>query len=100
MTLAKPSLRQVWRSAMLKILASRRKSWNHCVLVSSESDRSGKRHLEEYAHLDGVEIVAAADIDIAELNRVGDLHNIPHRYENFRDLLKHDEISGGGCLRS
>jgi predicted dehydrogenase len=52
----------------------------------------GKHHLAEYARIGGVEIVAAADIDTPELNRVADLHNIPNRYHDFRDLLKHDEI--------
>jgi predicted dehydrogenase len=52
----------------------------------------GKHHLAEYAKIGGVEIVAAADIDTPELNRVADLYNIPNRYRDFRDLLKHEEI--------
>jgi predicted dehydrogenase len=52
----------------------------------------GKSHLREWQEIGGVEVVAACDIDSAELNRVGDLYNIPHRYSDFRELLKRDDI--------
>lgn len=53
----------------------------------------GKQHLEEYARIEGVEVVAAADIDVPELHRVCDRFHIPHRYVRFREMLeKHPEI--------
>ena len=52
----------------------------------------GKRHVETYARLPHVEIVAIADVDEAEARRVAGLHNIPHVYTNFRDLLARDDI--------
>ncbi|MBS3763336.1 MAG: Gfo/Idh/MocA family oxidoreductase [Planctomycetes bacterium] len=52
----------------------------------------GKRHLDRYADIPGAEMVAAADIDEEELNRVADLHDIQHRYTDFRKLLERDDI--------
>ena len=52
----------------------------------------GKSHLDAYAKIPDVEIVAACDIDTPELNRVCDKHNIKNRYEKFRDLLKRDDL--------
>ena len=52
----------------------------------------GKLHLERYAQIPGAEMVAACDIDTPELERVSELHAIPHTYEKFRDLLARDDI--------
>ena len=52
----------------------------------------GKHHLENYAKIDGAELVAIADLDEAELNRVGDHYDIPNRTTNFRKLLERDDI--------
>lgn len=52
----------------------------------------GKSHLREYEKIHGVEVVAACDIDAQELERVADLHKIPHLYAAFRDLLARDDI--------
>ncbi|MFP4026856.1 MAG: Gfo/Idh/MocA family protein [Candidatus Brocadiia bacterium] len=52
----------------------------------------GKRHLDRYADIPGAEMVAAADIDEEELNRVADLHDIQHRYTDFRKLLERNDI--------
>ena len=52
----------------------------------------GKIHLERYAKIPDMEMVAACDIDAPELRRVSELHKIPHSYEKFRDLLERDDI--------
>ena len=52
----------------------------------------GKKHLENYAKVPGAEMVAIADVDAGELERVGKVYGIPHRYTDFRKLLEHDDI--------
>ncbi|MGZ9583385.1 Gfo/Idh/MocA family protein [Paenibacillus marinisediminis] len=52
----------------------------------------GKVHLENYKNIEGVEIVAAADIDEPELQRVAAQFGIPHIYTDFREMLKRDDI--------
>ena len=52
----------------------------------------GKAHLQQYSQMEGVELVAACDIDLPELERVSNLHDIPNRYELFRDLLARDDL--------
>jgi len=52
----------------------------------------GKHHLENYSKNDNVELIAVADIDDMELNRVGDIYQIPERYTDFRKMLARDDI--------
>ena len=52
----------------------------------------GKHHLENYTQVPGAELVAIADIDAAELERVGEVYGIPHRYTDFRKLLERDDL--------
>jgi predicted dehydrogenase len=52
----------------------------------------GKHHLENYSNIEDAEIVAIADVDEAELQRVAELYNVPHAYTDFRELLKRDDI--------
>lgn len=52
----------------------------------------GKAHIAHYAAKPNVNLVAAADIDGAELNRVADLHGVSGRYKDFRALLARDDI--------
>jgi predicted dehydrogenase len=52
----------------------------------------GKHHLEAYSKIDAAEIVAVADINEAEAQRVSKVHDIPNVYTNFRDLLARDDI--------
>jgi predicted dehydrogenase len=52
----------------------------------------GKHHLENYSKVEGAELVAIADIDGTELNRVGDMYNIPNRYTDFKEMLARDDI--------
>ena len=47
----------------------------------------GKSHLQRYTEVEGAEIVAAADIDRAELDRVAAQYKIPHAFTDFRQLL-------------
>ncbi|MFC1525400.1 Gfo/Idh/MocA family protein [Candidatus Latescibacterota bacterium] len=51
-----------------------------------------KGHLGRYADIDGAHIVAAADLDEAELARVADQHQIADTYTDFRQLLARDDI--------
>jgi predicted dehydrogenase len=52
----------------------------------------GKHHLNNYQKIEAAEIVAIADIDEAEANRVSGLFDISHVYTDFRELLKRDDI--------
>ncbi len=52
----------------------------------------GKRHVEEYATIPGAKVVAVADIDEAEAQRVAAHYGIPHVYADFRQLLERDDI--------
>lgn len=52
----------------------------------------GKSHIRRYGEIDDVQIVAAADIDAAELAAVAARSNIPHTYSDYRELLERDDI--------
>jgi len=52
----------------------------------------GKRHVERYAELSGVKILAVADVNEVEAARVAQANAIPHAFADFRDLLALDEI--------
>ncbi len=52
----------------------------------------GKHHLENYAEVPRAELVALADIDAEEMDRVGDTYGIQDRYTDFRELLARDDI--------
>lgn len=52
----------------------------------------GKNHLRRYADIADVEVVAAADVNAAELARVAEQYGIKHTYASFRELLKRDDI--------
>ena len=53
----------------------------------------GKRHIDRYQSMrQDVEIVALADIDLADVQRVGHDNGIPQVFTDYRDLLKIDEI--------
>ena len=52
----------------------------------------GKSHLQRYADIEEVEIVAAADVDEEELARVAAEHGISHTYGDFRQLLQRDDL--------
>ncbi len=52
----------------------------------------GKRHLQLYREIEGVEVVAIADIDEAEAERVAQRFSVPHVYTDFRQLLERDDV--------
>lgn len=52
----------------------------------------GKYHLSNYSKIPEAEIVAVADVNETEAKRVAALHNIPHVYTNFREMLARDDI--------
>ena len=52
----------------------------------------GKHHVAEYAKIPQAEIVAVADIDEPEANRVAELYKIPTVYTDFRKLLARKDI--------
>jgi predicted dehydrogenase len=52
----------------------------------------GKMHLEEYAQIPGVEVIAVCDINEAEARRVAEKFDVPHVYTDFRELLKRDDL--------
>jgi predicted dehydrogenase len=49
-------------------------------------------HLENYAKIDGAEVVAACDIDTTALDTASDRFEIPNRYTDFRELLQRDDL--------
>ena len=50
-------------------------------------------HVDRYRKIEGVNIVAACDIDEKKLNAFSDKWDIPARYTDYRKLLKHDDIT-------
>jgi predicted dehydrogenase len=52
----------------------------------------GKSHLRQYAQISGAQIVAAADINETELQRVAQEYHIPYTTTDFRKLLERDDI--------
>jgi predicted dehydrogenase len=52
----------------------------------------GTVHLEKYATMPWVEVVAACDIDEPKLARKADQFKIPNRYKWFREMLQRDDI--------
>jgi predicted dehydrogenase len=52
----------------------------------------GKHHLERYAKIPEAEIVAVCDIREDEMQRVAQMHNVPHTYANYHDLLAHEDL--------
>lgn len=52
----------------------------------------GKMHLDEYVEMEGVTLVAAADIDGSELERVAGQYGIERTHSDFRELLACDDI--------
>ena len=52
---------------------------------------AGQQHLESYAEADGVQLIALAGMEADQLERLGDQYVVPHRFNDWRDL-----IAGGG----
>ena len=52
----------------------------------------GKHHLATYAGIDSAEVVALADIDAGELERVGAIHSVDQLYTDFRQMLERDDL--------
>ena len=52
----------------------------------------GKVHLDYYQKIKGAQVIAIADIDEQELERVSEQYHIPHNYTDFRRLLEIEEI--------
>ncbi|MBF5082989.1 Gfo/Idh/MocA family protein [Quadrisphaera sp. INWT6] len=48
---------------------------------------AGQQHLEAFAALDGVEVVALAGMEAEQLAALADAHGIPHRSARWEDLL-------------
>jgi predicted dehydrogenase len=52
----------------------------------------GKHHLNSYTQIEDAKVVAVADIDETEGQRVAGQYDIPHIYTDFRQLLTRDDI--------
>lgn len=52
----------------------------------------GKHHLENYSKIADANVVAIADVNEAEGQRVAQKYIIPNVYTNFRELLQRDDI--------
>jgi len=52
----------------------------------------GKHHLENCSKIPAAEMVAASDINEAELKKVAERFEIPNTYADFRELLERDDI--------
>ena len=52
----------------------------------------GKSHLRNYATIDGVEVVAACDVDAEERQRVSAEYGIPNQYADYEELLARDDV--------
>jgi len=61
----------------------------------------GKSHLQSYAKIPGAAVIAAADINRAELKRVAEEYRIPNTYADFRKMLERDDLdSVDVCLHN
>ena len=61
----------------------------------------GKSHLHAYSQIKGAQVVAAADVNEAELKKVAGDYKIPDTYASFRELLKRDDLdSVDVCLHN
>ena len=49
-------------------------------------------HMRGYKQIEGAKVIAACDIDEKKLNEFCDKWDIPHRYTDYRELLKRDDI--------
>ena len=54
--------------------------------------RVGQSRLKTYAALDGVRVLACADVNEAQARHIAEAHGIPHAFGNFRDLLARDDV--------
>lgn len=52
----------------------------------------GKHHLDNYRKIDQAQVVAVADVNEMEAERVAAAHGIPDVYTRFADLLRRDDI--------
>ena len=52
----------------------------------------GKNHLRKYRDIEAVEVIAASDVNEAELARVADEYGISNTYTNFRELLGREDV--------
>jgi predicted dehydrogenase len=52
----------------------------------------GKAHLDGYRGIAGADVVAVADIDAREAQRVAERYDVPYVYTDFRELLRRDDI--------
>lgn len=52
----------------------------------------GKIHLTNYAKIPAAEVVAASDVNEAELKKVAEQFKIPSTHTNFREMLERDDI--------
>jgi predicted dehydrogenase len=52
----------------------------------------GKSHLRRYQDIEGAEIIALADIDETEGQRVSETFDIPNVYTDFHKMLERDDI--------
>lgn len=53
----------------------------------------GKYHLSNYEKMSDVEVVAVADVNEAESERVAKQYGIGQTYSNFREMLQRDDIT-------
>jgi predicted dehydrogenase len=51
-----------------------------------------QQHLAKYRDIPGANVVAAADINEQQLNKVAEKFDIPETYSNFREMLKNADI--------
>ena len=49
-------------------------------------------HIGNYSKIEGAQVVAAADINAALLERVAKTHNVPNTYADFHKMLERDDI--------
>jgi predicted dehydrogenase len=52
----------------------------------------GKTHIKRYMDIPEAEVVAVADINTMEAQRVAEMYQIPKIYQDFRELIKRDDI--------
>ncbi|WP_219838265.1 Gfo/Idh/MocA family protein [Paenibacillus sp. R14(2021)] len=54
----------------------------------------GRQHLENYAKLEGAEVVALCDTNQEQLRKTAEQFGVPHTYTDFRELIQREDLDG------
>jgi predicted dehydrogenase len=53
---------------------------------------AGETHIKSYLQIPGVEVVAIADTNQTQLNKLGETYNVKYLFHDWKDLVEHPEL--------